>query len=45
MGTPGKNSKVLVARKKSSPTLMIVGSGLKPGMIGLINPLANPADG
>lgn len=41
MGTPGKNSKVLVARKKSLSTLMIEGSGLKPGIMGLTRPLAS----
>lgn len=35
MGTPGRYSKLEVARKKSLPTRVIEGSGLKPGKTGL----------
>ncbi len=33
--TPGYHSKVLVAMKHSSPTRQMLGSGLKPGRMGL----------
>ena len=36
MGTPGKNSKLEVTRKYSFPTLHMLGSGLKPLIIGFI---------
>lgn len=36
MGAPGKYSKEDVTKKKSLSTRTIEGSGLKPGMIGLV---------
>lgn len=43
MGWPGKNSKVEVETKKSSPTTRKVGSGLKPGMMGFRKAVTKPA--